>query len=1271
MKTIHSALRSVHRLLWVLALGWTLALVIGLLGEFRRDRREAVERARFDAMTVWQQDVLYREWAAMHGGVYVPVTEQTPPNPYLTNVFEQNITTPSGRQLTLLNPSYMTRQVHELGRERLGIRGHITSLNPIRPQNAADAWETQALKAFDTGTAEVASVESLDGKPALRFMRPLRVEAGCVKCHAAQGYRVGDVRGGISVSVPLAGYLAEAGARGKRIGILGVLVWGVGLAGLVGAHGLMSRRIRERDRAEAAARAGEEKYRSLLENSMDAIFLTAPDGGILQANPAACQMFGFTEEELRQRGRDAIVDSTDPRLAEALKRRAESGKFGGELTFVRRDGSKFPGELSSTLFRSGDGSSVGSVIIRDVTDRKLAQEALRESEEKFSKAFRLAPVLISIATLEDGTYLDVNEKALEISGFRREEAIGKRSTDIGWIKVEDRQRLLRELRERGRIEGVELSFRKHNGEIVHGLVHGETLAINGRPYLLTVTVDITERKRAEEAVRESEQRYRQLLASVTDYLYTVDIEAGRPRSTTHGPGCAGVTGYAPSDYTANPYLWFEMTHPEDQARVIEHAQTVLRGEFPEPLEHRIRHKDGSTRWVRNTLVPRNNVAGQLIACDGLISDITERKRIEQILRLTKFTVDTSADAILWLKPDGVFCYANEAASRLLGYSCEDFLGLAAFDINPAQTRETWPAYWEELRRKGSLTFERALRRKAGGTVPVEVTANFIEFEGAAYNCSFVRDITERKRAEEALQRSESELSAIYDSTPVMLCLVDTDRQVVRLNRALAEMAGGSPERPASGAPGDVLGCVNALDDPRGCGYGPQCLTCSLRLAVLDTLRTGRPCRQLDTSLFLTHGAARREIRVSASTSLVQVGGQPRVLVCMEDITARKQLEAQFLQAQKMEAVGRLAGGVAHDFNNILAATLLHIELLQHRPDHDPELSASLKELERGTQRAISLTRQLLLFSRRQTLETKRLDLNELLGGLTKMLRRLLGEDMEMILNVGPAEMWVEADAGMLEQVVMNLCVNARDAMPKGGRLTLSTQRARFTAGDLKPHGDAREGEFVCLAVTDTGCGMDAAVQKRIFEPFFTTKEVGKGTGLGLATVYGIVKQHHGWIEVASTPGQGSTFRVYLDAGSAPAPAAAPAEHARLKGGSETILVVEDDDDVRKLVVVHLRKLGYRVLEARTGVEAVRLWEHHGLDVRLLFSDMVMPEGMTGLELAARLTELNPSLKVILCTGYSADLLKTGAQERSGFRFLIKPYEIARLAKSVRDCLDGR
>ncbi len=390
-----------------------------------------------------------------------------------------------------------------------------------------------------------------------------------------------------------------------------------------------------------------------------------------------------------------------------------------------------------------------------------------------------------------------------------------------------------------------------------------------------------------------------------------------------------------------------------------------------------------------------------------------------------------------------------------------------------------------------------------------------------------------------------------------------------------------------------------------------------------------------------------------------------------EVVERLQVEEAFRQAQKMESIGQLAGGVAHDFNNLITVIRGYAACIMAEAKLEPRMLEAMQQVDGAAQRAANLTRQLLTFSRKQIAHTEPLDLNEVIAQVSKLLHRILGEDIALTLQPGDSLPGIRADRAMLEQVILNLAVNARDAMPRGGRLILSTQTQDLLPEHLSQHPSGRTGQFVCVTVTDSGCGIAPETLPRIFEPFFTTKAVGQGTGLGLATVYGIVKQHQGWIEVQSALGQGATFRIYLprltqavEAPSEKSPQTTPL------GGKETMLLVEDESAVRILTSKLLQRYGYNVFSAGSGAEAIRIWQEHSGKIDLLLTDMVMPDGMSGHDLAQRLCAAKSDLKVIFSSGYTREQVTETDSLHGAHSFLPKPYSPDQLARMVRRCLDG-
>lgn len=701
---------------WLLVGVWTAVVFLSLVWEFTEWKASTLETARILARGHYEKDLLYRRWNALAGGVYVPVSEKTPPNPYLSHVSERDIATPSGRVLTLVNPAYMGRQVHGLAREKHQVWGHITSLKPIRPENFPDAWETAALQAFEKGTTEVSSVEELDGQPFLRLMRPFTTEKSCLGCHAKQGYKLGDIRGGISVSVPMRPLWSLG--RGQLIGLFvgHGFVWLLGTAGIF----LGGRRLRRSLRRQEEAEEGLQRAYGELENRVQ--------------------------------------------------------------------------ERTAELTRANES------LQTEIAERQRAEAALRNNESFLSNTF---------SSIQDG------------------------------------------------------------------------------------------------------------LCVLDSELNIVRVNPAMERWYAHALPLVGQKCYEAYHRRSEP------------CQVCPSRQTLETGK------------------VASEVIPKMGAHGEVAG---------------------------------WL------------------------------EVYSFQLVDT-----DSGKMKGVI--------------------------------NYIRDITEHKQAEEALRQSEEQLR----------------------------------------------------------------------------------------------------------------------------------------QAVKMEAVGRLAGGVAHDFNNILTGITGYCELLlMDFKDHDSRRQ-DMEEIKNAAERAASLTRQLLAFSRKQMLQMQPLDLNVVVANMDRMLKRIIGEDIELATIPAPGPAFVKADPGQMEQVILNLAVNAREAMPRGGKLTVETANLNLDADYTQQHLEVKAGPYVMLAISDTGSGLDKETQSRIFEPFFTTKEPGQGTGLGLATVYGIIKQSGGHIYIYSEPGQGTTFKIYLPR-LEDAVASAPVDQATTApvGGPETILLVEDEDMVRQVV--------RRILEERLHRERGRAWD---------------------------------------------------------------------------------
>lgn len=678
------------------------------------------------------------------------------------------------------------------------------------------------------------------------------------------------------------------------------------------------------------------------------------------------------------------------------------------------------------------------------------------------------------------------------------------------------------------------------------------------------------------------------------------------------------------------------------------------GSLPDlPREAEVLTANGSSVPVEIALSRLETSAGPLVY--SALRDIRSRKFAERALHESSETlravIEASPVAVNVIAPDGSVRLWNPAAEQIFGWKAEEVVGHPPPFIPEEKQKEFEAILRRTLESNGLKGLEVQRRRKDGSSVLVSLSvAPLHDAEGR--HTGFVgvlEDITERKRLEEEHRR----LASAVEHTAECVIITQLDGTIVYVNPAFervtgytrAEVTGKNPRLLKSGRHDEAF-----------------------YRHLWKTLEAG----EVWAGCFVNRRKDGSLIETEAVISAVRdAAGRPAYYVAVErDVTRERELQEQLRQVQKMEALGRLAGGVAHDFNNLLTAITGYSELLQAILPPRGRARDYLEEIRKAGHRAASLTQQLLAFSRRQPVEARVLDLNAVIRDMHNMLRRLIGEDVELVLDLFPDLGPVRADPGQIEQVLLNLTVNARDAMPQGGRVTISTANVDLTEDDAAHHAPVVPGSYVAISVSDTGCGIDPQILPQIFEPFFTTKEQGKGTGLGLAMVYGIARQNGGSVTVASRKGEGTVFRVYLPrlgattSGEAHGPAREP-----VRRGSETILAVEDDDVVRHLVRKVLESRGYRVLEARTGAEALDLLRGHSGPLHLLLTDVVMPE-LSGRELAEHARALHPRLRVLYISGY-ADQEQAKLGVRDPFAgFLAKPFSPEVLERKVREVLDA-
>ena len=1056
--------------------------------------------------------------------------------------------------------------------------------------------------------------------------------------------------------------------------------------------------ITERRQSDQALRASEERFRTVVETAPEAIFIRTGNC-FAYLNTAALRLFGASrpDELVGQPVMARFHPDCRDKIVDRMRMLDEQGRstLAADMIYLKLDGSPVHVIVSAVPFTYQNQTSA-LVFARDITERKQAETVLRESllfrrqAEKIGRvgAWKVNPHTDYLYWTE-GVY-EILEVPLDYKPGLEEgmkfydadsipplrEALTRALKDgtpfvleTGLTTITGKH-LWTEVRGLGRLDGAEQAF-------VMGTFH-----------------DITERKQAEDQLRQLSRAVEQNPASIVIADSRGAIEYANPKFIQ-------TTGYDLNEVLGESFRALKLgnmpaRHYEELWKTVRQGRE-WRGEFQN------KKKNGEPYWDFASISPITNSGGQVTHFVAMSEDISERKRLEAF-RQALLSLGTKLNGTV--NPLGAGHALFEAADQLWQWDSAT-LHLIAADRHHVQSVilvDTIGGERRELHDANVITgptprMQRVMKQGAelllrdsttptppdserfGDTARLSASVMCVairretrtvgilsiqSYTPKAYTSEDLRILKaladycggalDRIQAEEALRRGEERYRALVETTFDWIWETDAQGRYTYVSPKVRELLGYSPDEVVGRTPFDLMPEKEA--ERVGAIFGEIAKKQQAFSALENTNR---------------HKDGREVVLETSGVPVLGPNGELRGYRGMDrDITERKRLESQLRQTQKIEAIGQLAGGVAHDFNNILAAIMMHLGLLQMNPNLDDETRQGLNDLDTSARGAAGLTRQLLMFSRRSVLTIKPLDLNEVVETLLKMLRRLIGEHIKLRFDGMSAAPLVEADAGMLEQVLMNLVVNARDAMPKGGRITISTTLLNLEAAQIAENPNRRPGRFVCLSVADTGCGIDLITLKHIFEPFFTTKEAGKGTGLGLATVHGIVAQHRGWVEVDSQVGMGTTFRVHLPAADSSQVEIPQASQAGpIRRGRETILLVEDEQQVRQVVGQSLRALGYQVHEAGNGQEAMILWQTHGPQVDLLLTDMVMPEGMTGLELTEKLQALKPGLKAVISSGYSAEIVNAGVPTKAGIVYLPKPYATKALADVIRDCLDQK
>ncbi len=934
----------------------------------------------------------------------------------------------------------------------------------------------------------------------------------------------------------------------------------------------------------------EQKYRQLFETASDAIYLISENGKIIDANQGACSCLDRKKDEIRQ----LYIDDVDPNFSvDEFLSFWDNVPFNTpkqfESTHKTKNNDLISVEVIGQKFRI-DNATCYYGVARDITERQKAEMALKESEAKYRLIAENMSDVISIMDMNlQFTY--VSPSINRLTGFTVEEAIKHSFEEIlppqslkEILKIIEKEMIAETSGTADPFRTLILEYEQYKKDNTTVWVESnckflrdQTLKPNG---ILIISRDINERKRAEEALLESEEKYRVLFEHTGEALFV----AQDGRIVFQNPRSIELSGYSTEEFQSKPFFTF--IHEDDREMVADYHIRRLSGEkLPEHYAFRIIHKNGSILWAEINAVLIQWERKPAVLC--FMTDITERRQAEESLRVRlSYEQLLSRVSVLAMETEDLYVFQNK---------CLKAMG-------------------ETLNVSRIYIFEHHHE--------TDTMDNTFEWVG------------------EGVLPQKDELQGVSAADSPWWMKVLKSNQVINFSDI--------EDIPDEGAK-TILGLQGILS-----------------ILVVPLFTAGQYYGFLGFDDCIRH----REWSESDAEFLQAVG---RIMTgAVEQKRAedeREKLQEQLSQAQKMESVGRLAGGVAHDFNNMLGVILGHTELALLQADENHDLYSDLIEIQKAAKRSANTTKQLLAFARKDIISPRQLDLNDTVESMLNMLRRLIGEDID--LSWLPAKkLWsVKMDPSQIDQILANLCVNARDAISGVGKLTIETGIKTFDEAYCKDNPGFIPGNFVLLAVSDNGCGMDKDTLDNLFEPFFTTKEVGKGTGLGLATIYGIVKQNNGFINVYSESGRGSTFNIYLPrlVDDENTDTDVP-ENKATAGGTETILLVEDEPTILRMTRMMLERKGYSVLSAATPAEAIDLAKAHADKIHLLMSDVVMPE-MNGRDLAGQITALYPEIKLLFMSGYTADVIAHQGILDDGVTFIQKPFSMADMTEKVREVLD--
>ncbi len=1067
---------------------WTIVIAGSLAWDIHHENKDAIELAKNEAKTIFRKDLAFRTWAASHGGVYVPPDDRTPPNPYLSHVPDRDVTTTTGKSFTLMNPAYVMRQVMEDYSEQYGVTGHITSLKLLNPKNAPDEWERNTLLAFEQGINEMTEIIEIDGISHLRFMEPLITEESCLKCHSGQGYKVGDVRGGVSVSVPMTTFNAM-----KRESI-GTQLWTHGMIFFLGLGGIgfvsirSKQRIIERMQSHEELRKAAEEWRTTFDSITDFISICDEDYRLVRMNRAFADIFKKKPEELLGKPCYEIVHGTNEPPPNCPHEKTMKTKKPTTVEFFEpRLGIHL--EISASPVFNEKGEAVASVhVMRDITEQKRAEEDIR----KFKTIADNTAYGVAISDMT-GHLIYANDSYAQMHGYTVDELIGQ---NIFALYPENQQefmtRRIERIKETGSAVG-ELIRKRKDGTIFPTLSTGTLVKDDqGKPlYIASSHFDLTERKKTEEALQISEDKFSRAFHSNPYPMSLVTMEEGRYLDVNDS--YVQIFGFSREELLGRTTVEIGIAKTGGFRRIL--LQILDKKQGVKNLEVEFYTKSG--RKVDALLSADKIEIGGETCLLSVINDITERKRAEEEVAKFKLIADNATYGVVIRSRDNTFSYVNESFAAMHGYTRDELIGQHySILFNDEQKTAVDEMTARQMKTNKTISQEHWRIRKDGTSFLSHAIGTVVRDEKGEplFIESTVIDITESKRAEEEI----SKFKTIADEASYGVVISDLDNIIVYVNATFADWHGYKIDELI----GQPLSILFAEDQYKVLTERRKKILQTGRITPAEIWR-----KKKDGTIFST---------LSSGSIVKDDKGRPVYIAATHfDLTERKKMEEQLMVTDRLASIGELASGIAHEINNPLTSVIGFTELLAEREVPD-DIKDDLLFINKEAQRTAQIVQNLLTFARKHKQEKELVNINDaILNVLELRAYELRVNKIEVNTQLATDLPKVMANIFQLQQVFLNLIINAEYFMIKEhnrGNLTITTE----TVGNL-----------VRTSIADDGPGVAKDDIEHLFDPFFTTKEVGKGTGLGLSICHGIITEHDGRIYVESKPGKGATFIVEL------------------------------------------------------------------------------------------------------------------------------------------------